>query len=448
MSSSSSSPTRAGIGVFILYAIGQFGWSLVSYGVLNLLPYFYLPPETETSSVFPTFIFQGPLLGVLTLIGLIGFGGRIVDACTDPWIANWSDNSGSKMGRRRPFMLASALPFALLSAAAFFPPSAEAGGLNTIWLIVTVILFYIAMTIYVIPYTALIPELAKTQKDRLNISTAISVAWASGFAIGAQIYGFQAGFEEFMSSTQAFQRVILIYAGIGFLCMMLSAWFLNERKYAGTVESNMPLRKSLSTVLGNHNFRLFAASDFFYWLALTFIQLGISYYVINLTGRDKEYVSFFLLMLFLISFLGYVPILAIGRILGKRKTLLGAFLLLLLTFALTSVLGMDMLPEEIHLWLIIGLSAVALSAFGILPNAVIGDLADQHSKQTGQRVEGMYYGVRTFVMKAGISVANLVFPSFLLLSGDFGIRLSALAALCFCLLGFIFLIPFREAQES
>ncbi|HTO22172.1 MAG TPA: MFS transporter, partial [Spirochaetia bacterium] len=48
----------------VLFALGQLGWSLASYGVSNLVMYFYMPPEgAGVQRIFPPFIFEGALLG-------------------------------------------------------------------------------------------------------------------------------------------------------------------------------------------------------------------------------------------------------------------------------------------------------------------------------------------------------------------------------------------------
>ena len=195
-----------------VYAVGQFGWSLASYGVLNLLAYFYMPlTEQDGQVLFPSFIFQGSVLAGLTIIGLIGAGGRLFDAITDPIIANWSDRSKSRFGRRRVFLLFSALPLAFFSAAVFYPPFANIGSGNVIWLGLSVTLFYLFLTLYVVPYNALIAELGRTAKERLNIATAISVTWALGFAVGSQIYLLQNVLEAQMEPAAAFQRSILLF---------------------------------------------------------------------------------------------------------------------------------------------------------------------------------------------------------------------------------------------
>src|ERR1035437_8005943 len=55
----------------IMFALGQLGWSLASFGVGGLVMYFYVPPLVNGTPVFPTYVFPGLVFGVLTVIGLI-----------------------------------------------------------------------------------------------------------------------------------------------------------------------------------------------------------------------------------------------------------------------------------------------------------------------------------------------------------------------------------------
>lgn len=148
-------PMRPPLRILILFSIGQFGWSLASFAVGNLLVYFYMPPE-QGPAMFPSFLFQGPVFGVLTLVGLLSAGGRILDGLVDPLVANWSDRKQSKSGKRRWFMLRGALPFALFGALVFFPLSTLEPLMTFIWLAVVISLYYFFFAVYVIPYNAMI----------------------------------------------------------------------------------------------------------------------------------------------------------------------------------------------------------------------------------------------------------------------------------------------------
>ncbi|MEL6831542.1 MAG: MFS transporter [Bacteroidota bacterium] len=427
----------------VIYTLGQFGWSLAGFGAANLLVYFYLPPESEGAAVFPAFIYQGAILGVATLIGFINFGGRIFDAITDPWIAAWSDNRPAKGGKRKKVLRIAAIPFAVFSFLLFFPPVAGLSVYNAIWLVVVVFLFYLFFTLYLVPYNALISELGHHPPDRMRISTMISITWALGFVIGGMAYGIQGYFENFSDSVSAFQWTIGLFAIVSLILMLIPAFFLDEETYAeqGEVE-DVPISKALSSVFKQRDFRIFIGSDLLYWVALTFIQQGVSYYVTALFGWPKEQASAFLAVSFVASFLLYYPVnLGVNRY-GKRPLLLSAFLVFSSVFALTALVPI-LPPADKTVWFYVlaVLSAYPLAAFGIIPNALIADFVHTHEEETGQQQAGMFYAVRNFMMKVGISLALLLFPSFLLLgktqAEPSGVTASAWAACAFCILGFL-----------
>ncbi|MEO1712185.1 MAG: MFS transporter, partial [Bacteroidota bacterium] len=449
MNEPTSNTSRPPFSQIVIYAIGQLGWSLASYGAINLLVYFYLPPETQEAALFPTYIFQGAILGVVTLLGLANSGGRIFDAITDPLIAGWSDRWESDTGKRKFFMAWAAGPMAICAFLLFYPIADGPGWINEAWLIGMLFLFYFFFTLYVVPYTALMSELGHHPEDRMRISTTISVTWALGFLMGSSAYALQGVFEASMGSTQAFQTVIMIFSIVAFILMVIPVLFLKENEYAVQEEQSISIRDSLQTVWKNQNFRIFIFSDMLYWLALTFIQLGISYYVTLLLGLEKDQASLFLLVGFVASFLLYAPINYWVRKRGKKPVMLiayGIFALLFLILAVVDQIAFLGVALVIGLGL---LSAFPLAAFGIIPNALIADLVFETKEDNGQQLSGMFYGSRNFMMKIGISLANFLFPSFLLLGksidNPMGVKASAMAAFAFCLLSWWI---FRQYQDT
>ncbi|MFP4384097.1 MAG: MFS transporter [Spirochaetia bacterium] len=210
-------PEKISKGKMILFAFGALGWSLLSFSPANLLNYFYFPPETGEGTVFPVFIFQGAVIGVLTILGIISFAGRAFDAVTDPVIAGISDRSNFRFGRRRTFMLTSAPFFTLFSLLPFVPLRQTQDPVNSIWLAVSLFLFYLFFTMYMVPYSAMIPELGRTSKDRLFICTIGSVGWALGFFFGNSIYAVKD-----LLTAAGFSDVSAFQTGIGLFILFLS----------------------------------------------------------------------------------------------------------------------------------------------------------------------------------------------------------------------------------
>jgi Na+/melibiose symporter-like transporter len=432
-------PVRPPLSILILYASGQLGWSLASFAVGNLLIYFYMPPE-QGAPIFPSFLFQGAVLGVLTLIGVLSAGGRILDGLVDPLVANWSDRKRSAIGKRRWFMLLGAVPFALFATLVFFPPDTSESAANFLWLGVMIALYYFFFAFYVIPYNALMAELGHTPQDRLFISTLISIAWALGFVLGNSTYALQNVFEGVgQQPVRAFQNSVAVLHVIALVFMLLPALFLNERRYARQDSSDHSLRQALSAVFSNRNFRWFLASFLLYWLALTFIQLGIGFYTTLLLGLDKSMAFTFSLLSFLTSFLLYFPMNILVKKWGKRRAMLAAYLIFGAIFVVVAFVKSIPLPKEYLLYGLAIAAAAPLATFGILPNAIIGDEVAREELESGKQLAGMFYGVSAFTMKVGISLANLIFPSLLLFGksseNPLGVQYTAFAALIFCLGG-------------
>lgn len=281
--------------VLWIFAIGQLGWSMLSGIVSNWLVFFYMPEGSEIKLGQKYFIMQGAIFLGLTVIGLITAAGRLFDAVTDPWIASKSDRSRHKDGRRIPFMRAIAVPFAVMTVLIFISPAGSfskaptgAGAwINNGFLLVTLLLFYLFMTIYCTPYNALLPELGRDPKDRINVSTYISVTFFIGNAISylvPNIAGFMRGSLGYANS---FRVTIGILAAVAAVCMLVPVFGIKESDYVDTTPSDTPAFASLSKTFRNGEFRKFVFSDIFYWVALTMFQTGLSFYIVSLIGLDS-----------------------------------------------------------------------------------------------------------------------------------------------------------------
>ncbi len=456
-----------------MYALGQFGWSLAGFGVTNKLVYFYLPPEhvamgpfVRQDYVLPLISWQGMVVFGLTVVGLVFAIGRLFDGITDPLVAGMSDRSQLKLGKRRSFMAISVLPFAVLSVLVFFPPQPGITVLNTVWLFATVLLFYWFMTMYVTPFFTLLSELGHSPKERLQLSTFISITWALGMVAGSQLERFQSIFESSgMSSTQAFQTSMVIFGIVAFVFMLLPIIFIDEKKYARENISKGSIFKSLVAVFKNRNFLMFTLSDLAYWATITMINSVLVYFVTVLLKLPKEFNSTLVIIMFFASFLFYLPVNFLASRFGKKPLLVVGFVWFTAVFVYSIFLGLYPFSAEMQGYLIVLFAAVPLAIFGIVQNAIVADIAESDGLVTGNFKAGIFFGARTFMSKMGQTIAGLVIPSLLILgaappehglsvvkdiaageavSGETGVRLIALVAAAFCVIGLLFFLFYKE----
>ena len=180
----------------IAYATGMMGWSVMINLIGVMLVYFYLPPDGKGLNML---ISQVTIFGMFNLMAIITASGRLLDAFYDPFIGRKSDTTKSKRGRRMPFMLYSILPCVIFCILIFFPPLHNVAQSNALWLIVVLSLFFVSTTTYIIPYNALLPELAVSTDARIRLSS----FQQAGFVIGIVISSFTNNIADVFQ--QAFQ---------------------------------------------------------------------------------------------------------------------------------------------------------------------------------------------------------------------------------------------------
>jgi Na+/melibiose symporter-like transporter len=258
-----------------------------------------------------------------------------------------------------------------------------------------------------------------------------------------------------MNPTDAFRTVLWIIAGVSLVCMLLPVLFIDEKRYCVSIPTEDRVWQSLGKVVKNKNFMKFTFSDFAYWISLTFITSGMVYFVTVLLNLPKEFYSQLMLVMFLLSFVFYVPVNFIAKKVGKRRLLVIAFGLFIVTYAFSIFLGLWPFGAEIQGYIVVVLAAVALAIFGILPNALVSDIAEAWAVETGEHKAGIYFGFRTFMQKMGASVAALVLPSLIkigapenTLTGVLGVRLAAVFALVFCVVGLVLLLLYDEKKVN
>ncbi|MFZ5352334.1 MAG: MFS transporter [Bacillota bacterium] len=429
------------------YALGQLGWSILSGLVQVWLVWFYNAPDNVP---IPEMIPKGAVLGFLTIIGLITMAGRFLDAITDPWIASMSDRSKNPKGRRIPFMRNAIIPFTLLTVLIFFVPNQTVSPLNIIWLTISLLSYYVFYTMYVAPYFALTSELGYTEKDRMDLSTYIALTWFLGYIIASSASFIWPIFvNNGMSLAASIRLSIIILSGIGFAFMLVPVLTISERKYVTAKPVPADFKKALKSTFKNRNFLIFEIFFLAYGIAITIFQTGNVYYVTVLLGLDETWVTIITALTGILAFILYPSVNLFANRLGKKKLCFFAMIMLVTAYLYCSFLGLMPFSPQLQAVVFILLAGIGFAVFGILPNAIVANIARNDGDRTGEYKEGMFFSVQTFMNKIGQMIAMVLFGSILLFGkepgNDLGIRLTGVIA---AIIGLLALMLFTKYEDE
>ena len=426
------------------------GWSILINMTSVMLIYFYLPPENAgLTPLIPTVTY----LGIFSALALIAAGGRLFDAITDPFIAWLSDKTESRSGRRIPFMRVGWVPAFVFCIAVFFPLKQVESQANMIWLIITLTLFYLFLTIYFIPYNALMPELAPTEREKVKLSTWLSLSYVTGMIIAAQtplLASMTERIFEFNARIRTFQIAIASLAFVAGILLSLPVIFIDEKRCCPAKPAKISFKDSLKVTLLNYNFRLFILADFSYFLAVSIISSGMLFYLKVLLGLDESLGSSVLGLMIVVSLVFYPLIIRITRFVQKKWLVSFALVFLGVIFLTIFFLGNLPIPEKVQIYLFALLASLPVAILGIIPYAIIAEVAQLDSLKTGVSKEGMYFAVRNFFYKLGMTAGIMVF-TILTLWGkdpgdDLGIRLNGIVGFVACVIAGLTFLLFKERR--
>jgi GPH family glycoside/pentoside/hexuronide:cation symporter len=120
-----------------------------------------------------------------TLAGTALLVGKLWDAVIDPVIGYLSDRTRTRMGRRRPWLLFAALPFAVTFALMFRNPGLSTQASLFLWTLLSFMALSTAYPCANIPYNALLPDLTRDFNERTSVTGYKTIFAVAGTLIGA-----------------------------------------------------------------------------------------------------------------------------------------------------------------------------------------------------------------------------------------------------------------------
>ncbi len=429
---------RPPVRVDVSYAMITLGsaaiWSVLS----GWLMYFYMPPEGE-----------GIVLVPAALYGAAMFISRAVNAIITPPIGYLSDQTRSKWGRRLPFMFVSALPMLVFFVLLWTPPVSGNSVWNLVYLALALTLYNVAYSFNQITYTALLPELAITDRHRVRMS-----AWAASFFLVGMVLS---GFAGPLIENTGYPITALIYAAATLPLFYLPFLVLRERpgRQIDAAE-RLDWRQSIAAMMRNRAFLIMTATGVFYWGITTLVQSALPFIVTEICLLTKSDTLYFYVPALLASLVCYPLVTWLANRVGKRLVFSGSLLAAAIVLPGLLLIG-DWLPVSLKaqglIW--ITLQAIAMSGVTMLPPAFGAEITDYDETLTGQRREGVYYATWGLLDQVISGAAAALLPLLLLLGrshldprGPLGVRMIGVVGGVSMLAAFLVFLkyPLRRSQ--
>lgn len=359
-------------------------------------------------------------LGVILIIP------RLWDAVSDPIIGHISDNTRTRFGRRRPFLLIGGILVAVFfvvmwwipkgeTVHGWFPTEAGFQAFQLVYILIALLLFYTSTTIFEIPHGALGMEMTSDYHERTRLFSAKSFV-GNLFAMSTPWLFALANMEIFRgvggNEADGMRYVSLMIAA---LIIPLSFWWTYKLREPGFVrvvkQEKSPFWKDMKHAAGNRNFLMLTFTIFTLAMGFNFVQLLGSYIpIFYVFGGDKVAGAYLLgingTIWAVTGVLAVFPLNWISPKLGKRNTLVIAILLMVLA-QLSKIVCYN--PDYPYLIIIpTMLLSAGMLFFFTLGSSMVGDICDEDDLKTGKRTEGSFYSIFWWFIKMGTALASFV----------------------------------------
>ena len=177
---------------------------------------------------------------------------KIWDAITDVWMGRISDNTKSRFGKRRVYMIFGAIPFGMMFVLLWLCPfSVEtAQFVKLVYYLMAYCLFNTTFTVVYVPYNSLTANITYDYDQRSSLTTARIILANVGLVLGAALFGLfggdntvfsemfaEAGYDRFEAVKNSYLLSSAIFGLLAGVTMMISGFAVRER-YSGDEEKN------------------------------------------------------------------------------------------------------------------------------------------------------------------------------------------------------------------
>lgn len=349
------------------------------------------------------------------LIGMALMFNRLFDAFSDPLFGWWSDNTRTRFGRRRPFILIGGVLAGLLLPILFLAQPGWSENQYLWFMIASSGLYIPVMSCFNMAFQSLGAEMTPDYHERTSVMSykgAIQKAAEVGMFFAAQfttlsMFADGDGKPNILRGAQ----VYCVFLGALMVVAAIAMFFVLRERYYDNVtarkQDKVTLKATLVETLSCRPFRIVLACRLAYAMGLSMVgTLGYYmtiYFVCRgdvVTGNKWNTAMGVAGMLF--GFAGVPTFAWIARHHGKRHAMMCVFVAAIAVF-----IGSWWFYNPNFPWLQIfasGLIAFTQAAFWMLDGSIIADVIDYDELESGKRREGTFQACASWTVKAGLAL--------------------------------------------
>ena len=424
----------------LLYTVGYFGVSLLSGLFLLWANYRYGALFTGRGKAY---------------VGLALLAAHLMNAPFDPVVGWWSDRTHTRFGRRKPFIAWGTVPLIVAFALLWAPPGRVDSLWNAVWLLGIASGFFALFSLVVNPYLAMLPDIARSNEDRVSTSALLAT-----FGLSAEVLAMVGG--SLIAGKLGFLAAVAIVSGTALICLVCPLLVPEPSIRDGPAGTDAcptrgpewSLARAVRVTLANRPFRIFLLAKCLYWLGTRTILAMVPFFVVGVLhvpeGQVERQSGLLVAWAVGPAFLWFAVLRRLARRFSKRQLTLAGLACLGLGSGLMVTVGIVPVDAMVHARAIAAVCAFAIAAVFAVPNAILADLVDLDARLTGARREAMYFGAQGFFVKAswgGASALVMGLQGALHRDPGLAARLSWVAVLVTAVLAFVVFLRFPEDRE-
>lgn len=347
------------------------------------------------------------------LAGIVVLISEIWDAISDPLMGIISDNTKTKLGRRRPYVLAGGCLLVIGFGLIFFPIGGESQTVKFIYCAATYLFYNTISTMINVSYSSMSAEISTVSEERDSANVLRLVVSTASAAVCTLLPSIVIdAYKDGKINITTFYLIVGIGFGILFaLPVILCAIFVEER-VEPTVKMSKFSVKEVIEPLGNRPFRNLVGMYLGQALCMDVFSAGVVYFAKHVT-TPKGSSTVFLGIFIAVQLLAFPIINKLIKSVNVNKIYRFGLPLSVVALVALAIFGSNLYAAYACVFFVaLGFAGAQLTSWIMFPHAV-----DAGELLTGKRQSGGSSAIMTFARKSSSALVIFVFSFVLELTG-------------------------------